>query len=249
MISFMCISLAHSVQKEDMIIGKNETNGDNLSMDDQSSDSNIIKLPAPQYDSNTSVEQALLNRRSIRSFSDESITLNDLSQLLWAGYGITKKLDKPDFVRGGLKTAPSAGALYPLEHYVIVRNVSGLANGIYRYNPESHSIEREKSGSYIRKLSEASYGQSMLEECAAIIAITAFYERTVSKYGERGRDRYVCMDAGHSAQNIYLQAYSLKLGLTVCGAFNDESVAKTLDLQPKETPLYLIPIGHPATNK
>ncbi len=201
---------------------------------EQSSDQSL-KLPEPQYDSTTSVEQALLKRRSIRQYTDEPLTLAEISQLLWAAQGITDS-------QRGYRTAPSAGALYPLEVYAAVENVDGIPPGVYLYNPQPHELIPVKAGSVKEELTQAALGQSSVGESPLVIVISAVYERTTKKYGERGM-RYVHMEAGHAAQNIYLQAISLNLGMVVIGAFYDEEVRKTLNLADEEQPLYIIPVG------
>ncbi|MCK4407485.1 MAG: SagB/ThcOx family dehydrogenase [Bacteroidales bacterium] len=203
----------------------------------------IIELPEPQYDSETSVEEALLGRRSVRYYKDEPLTIAEISQLLWAAYGITKEVSSPSFLRGGLKTAPSAGALYPLEIYVVSGNVTDLPIGIYKYKPIGHKLAKIVEGDKRAELSEAGYNQKMIKNAAAVIVYSAIFERTTKKYGNRGRERYVCMEAGHSAQNIYLQAYSLDIGMCVCGAFTDIIVKMVLNMTEDEEPLYIIPLG------
>ena len=202
-----------------------------------------IELPQPRYKSETSVEEALRGRRSVRTYQNKPLTLAEISQLLWAAYGITQKMGAPDFLRGGLRTAPSAGALYPLEIYVLAGNVNGLKDGIYKYQSNGHYLMTITDGDKRAELCAAALGQEMIKEAAAVIVYSAVYHRTTKKYGTRGKERYVCMDAGHSAQNIYLQAYALQLGCCVSGAFSDERVRKVLSLGKDETPLYLIPVG------
>lgn len=194
-----------------------------------------IKLPEPKYDGNTSVEQALFKRRSVRAYKNEPLALADVSQLLWAAQGITDS-------RNGFRTAPSAGALYPLEVYVVVSNVKEVAEGVYKYKPDEHELIRVKSGNVKGELAAAALGQACIKESAIVIVFSAVYERTTRKYGDRGV-RYVHMEAGHAAQNIYLQAVSLNLGVVVVGAFNDEDVRKVLGMPDEEHPLYIIPVG------
>lgn len=194
----------------------------------------VVKLPEPRYSSNVSVEKALLERRSMREYKKEPLTLSEVSQLLWAAQGITG----PD----GYRTAPSAGALYPLEVYVVVGNVNNLSAGIYKYKPRKHELVRIAKGDKRAELSAASLGQSCVKSGAAVIVISAIYERTTQKYGERGV-RYVHMEAGHAAQNVYLQAVSLQLGTVVVGAFNDEAVKKVITMPPREQPLVIMPVG------
>ena len=194
-----------------------------------------IKLPEPKYDSNTSVEKALLKRRSVRIYKKEPLSLAEVSQLVWAAQGIT-------IPRRGLRTAPSAGALYPLELFVLIGNVSGVTKAVYKYEPHKHELMKIKNGDLRDDISIASLGQSWIGESAIVIVVSAVYERTTQKYGDRGI-RYAHMEAGHAAQNIYLQAVSLNLGTAVLGAFKDEKVRKILNMSKEEHPLYIIPVG------
>ena len=193
-----------------------------------------IKLPEPIYDSKTSVEKALRDRRSIRQYRNLPITLQDLSQLLWAAQGISGT--------GGRRTSPSAGALYPLELCVVAGNVTGLSVGVYSYDPHKHELSRVLDSDKRAELSKAALGQSSINKAAAILVISAVYERVTGKYRERGI-RYVHMEAGHAAENVFLQAVSLDLGTVVIGAFRDEEVRAVLHLRGQEQPLYLMPIG------
>ncbi len=195
-----------------------------------------IALPPPRYDSNVSIERALMVRRSIREYEDKPLTLEQVGQLAWAAQGITDK-------RYGFRSAPSAGATYPLEVYFIVKRngVTGLPEGIYHYLPREHMLELIKSGDYSRELMRACLDQEWVADAAINIVITAIYERTTWRYGERGRIRYVHMEVGHVGQNIYLQCVSLQLGCVVIGAFYDEEVKKILGVD--EEPLYVIPVG------
>jgi SagB-type dehydrogenase family enzyme len=197
-----------------------------------------ITLPEPVYASDTSLEEALLARRSVRSFSEAPITLQQLSQLLWAGQGITDP--------SGKRTAPSAGALYPLKLYVVVGNVEGLAVGVYEYEPETHTLIKTMDGDQRSSLAQAALGQTSVQQSAVDIVITAVYEITTVKYGERGI-RYVHMEAGHAAQNICLEAVALELGAVTIGAFDDAGVQQVLELPDDEVPLYIIPAGNPVS--
>ncbi len=193
-----------------------------------------VKLPEPIYDSKTSVEKALQKRRSLRQYKNLPITLQDLSQLLWAAQGISGT--------GGRRTAPSAGALYPLEVYVVAGNVTGLSIGIYSYDPLKHELSRVLDSDKRVELSKAALGQSSINRAAAVLVFSAVYERVTVKYGERGI-RYVHMEAGHAAENVFLQAVSLDLGTVVIGAFHDEEVRAVLHLPLQVQPLYLMPVG------
>ncbi|MCX5753050.1 MAG: SagB/ThcOx family dehydrogenase [Candidatus Krumholzibacteria bacterium] len=204
----------------------------------------VIDLPAPRYDSPISVEAALKNRRSIRSYAEAPLALADVSQLLWAAYGITEPAENmPAFLRGGLRTAPSAGARYPLDLYLAAFNVTGLPAGIYWYNSEKHQLMRIVEGDRRKEVSEAAFNQGMFETASAAIVYSAVYERSMVKYGQRGRDRYVCMDLGHSAENVYLQAYALKIGTVAVGAFTDLWLKKAIGMTRAEEPLYIMPLG------
>jgi SagB-type dehydrogenase family enzyme len=189
------------------------------------------------------VEESLHGRRSIRTYSDEPLTLLEISQLLWAAYGITKKQDSPEFLRGGFKTAPSAGGLYPLEIYIVVGKVTGIPAGVYKYIPKDHKLIKILDGDKRKALAEAGHSQSMINEAPVSFVYSAVFERTTKKYGDRGRERYVWLDAGHSAQNIYLQAYTLGIGVCVSGAFTDIMVKKAVNMIRQEEPVYIIPAG------
>lgn len=193
-----------------------------------------ISLPEPAHDSGTSIESALFKRQSIRQYAPESLTLAEISQLLWAAQGINRP--------GGYRTAPSAGALYPLELYLISGHVNQLSAGVYRYHPNDHSLEQLMSGDFRRELSQAALNQEAVEEAPAVILIAGIYQRTTGKYGQRGI-QYVHMEVGCAAENIYLQAVSLNIGTVFIGAFHDDQVKNLLNLDVQEQPLSLMPIG------
>jgi SagB-type dehydrogenase family enzyme len=204
----------------------------------------IIELPDPIYKSETSVEEALLNRRSIREFNTgTALNLEDISQILWSAYGISEPRSYPTFLRGGLRTAPSAGALYPLEFYLAAGRVEGLTPGIYKYISDGHSLELVAEGDVRKDLASAALEQDFIADAPASIVISAIFSRTTQKYGNRGRERYVCMDLGHAAQNIYLQTYSLGIGTCAVGAFTDKMVSMVMMFDDREEPLYIMPIG------
>jgi len=180
------------------------------------------------------MEEALVERRSVRDYSTELLSLDEVSQLLWAAQGVTAEW--------GGRTAPSAGALYPLEVYLVVGRVENLTEGIYKYIPKGHELVKVKDGDVRQQLAVAALGQTCVKDGAVNIVITAVYERTTGKYGERGV-RYVHMEAGHAAQNIYLQATALNLGMVTVGAFQDDQVSDILGISQNESPLYVIPVG------
>jgi len=196
-----------------------------------------IRLPRLTLSSERSLESVLQGRRSVREYSGKPLTHDEVAQLLWAAQGVTG----PE----GLRTAPSAGALYPLEVDVVVGDVDGLPSAIYRYRPDRHELVVGREGDRRRELRAAALGQDCVEAAAAVIALAAVYGRTSGKYGERGI-RYVHMEVGHAAQNVCLQAAALGLGAVVVGAFEDGSVKRVLGLAGGEEPLALIPVGHPS---
>ncbi len=207
-----------------------ENNKKNNYMDNQK-----INLPEPLKESEFSVEEALKERRSVRSFKDEELTLQEVSQILWAAQGITQK-------ETGFRSAPSAGATYPLEVYLVVRKVEGLDPGVYRFLPEEQALHELVKGDKSEELMSGALNQGFIEDAPVNIVFTAVYGRTVNRYGERG-ERYVYMEAGHAAQNIYLQCESLDLGTVVIGAFDNEKIRRTINASREEKPLYIIPIG------
>ncbi|MBD3179864.1 MAG: SagB/ThcOx family dehydrogenase [Candidatus Latescibacteria bacterium] len=207
-----------------------------------------IKLPAPVTDGQISLEKAMEQRRSVRSYAEGPLSMEELSQLLWAAQGVTRRMERPrrwfqdrKWI-GGLRTAPSAGALYPLEVYVAAGEVTGLEKGLYKYLAMEHSLVRKGSEDLRGELAAASLGQSYVKDCAVDIIITAVYARVESKYGNRA-EIYVPIEVGAAMQNIYLQCESLKLGTVVIGAFRDNEVEDVLDLPDRERPIAIMPVG------
>lgn len=188
-------------------------------------------LPTPAREGQLSLEGALERRRSIRDFSDEPLTDAELSQLLWAAQGVTDPR--------GYRTAPSAGALYPLEVYV------ATADGFYHYAPGPHDLTQLTDRDLRPALHEAALFQDAIIEAPAVFVMAAVYERTAKKYGAERSPRYVHLEAGHAAQNLLLQAVALDLGSVPIGAFHDSQVQEVLSLPADHQPLYLIPVGHP----
>jgi SagB-type dehydrogenase family enzyme len=195
----------------------------------------VVTLPPPTRDGPLSVEEALRLRRSVRTYATAPLTLAEVSQLLWAAQGVTSA--------DGGRTAPSAGALYPLELYLVTGHVTALPPGVYHYRPRQHDLVRLDSGEDRRSaLAAAALGQRWVAACAAVLVFTAVYERTTAKYGDRGV-RYVYMEVGHAAQNVYLQAAALHVGSVFVGAFRDTAVARLLGLPDAAHPLGLMPLG------
>ncbi|MEM0001893.1 MAG: SagB/ThcOx family dehydrogenase [Desulfurococcaceae archaeon] len=191
------------------------------------------KLPEP--DKTTSLSQLLIRRKSIRKFRREPLKLTDLSRILWATYGIIDKKRR---------VVPSAGATYPMEIYVFVRNVENMKPGIYKYVENEHSLLLIKEGDYSKELARACLDQSWVREAPVNIVITAYYEKTTGWYGERGF-RYIYMEAGHIGQNIYLASAESGLGTVAVGAFKDEEIASLIGLGEEYLVLYVFPIGLP----
>jgi SagB-type dehydrogenase family enzyme len=200
------------------------------------STSRLIKLPDPVRAGQVSLEETLTQRRSLREFSDAAIALADIAQLCWAAQGITGAKDH--------RSAPSAGALYPLELYVAVGRAEGVDPGIYHYAPLAHILEQRVDDDLRRALYRAALEQEWVRDAPLILVITAVYQRTTRKYRDRG-GRYAHIEAGHAAQNLLLQATALGLAGVPVGAFDDDDIQKVLQAPPNETPLYLLPVGRP----
>jgi SagB-type dehydrogenase family enzyme len=193
----------------------------------------VVQLPQPRLDSGTSVEKALLARRSVREYRDEPLTLAEVGQLLWAAQGITAPK--------GRRTAPSAGALYPLELYLVAGKVRDLPPGIYHYRPQAHTLSLVLAGDRRGELSVAGR-QSSIKKAPASLVFSAVFARTAGKYGKRG-ERYVYMDHGHAAENVHLQAVALDLGTFVIGGIDDDAIKRVMALPREEEPLSVMPIG------
>jgi len=191
----------------------------------------VITLPAPDREGGMSLAAALACRRSVRAFGARALRPLELGQLLWAAQGETES-------REGLRTSPSAGALYPLVTY------AATAQGLFRYLVHTHGLEAVLSGDLRADLAAAGRGQEEIEHAPCVLVFAAVQKRTTGRYGERGI-RYVHMEAGHAVQNVLLTAQALGLAAYPVGAFNDARVAKLLHFGPNEVPLYLVPVGVP----
>ncbi len=187
-------------------------------------------LPSPRLSGPVSLEAALEARRSIRSFSTEALTRAEIGQLLWAAQGITDA--------EGRRTAPSAGALYPLELDAVT------PDGVFRYRPEGHLLVQRSSADLRLALRVAASDQASVSEAALVIVISGVASRTSGRYGPR-TERYLALDAGHVAQNVLLEAVSLGLGAVPIGAFDDTAVRRVLALADEEAPIYLVAVGYP----
>jgi SagB-type dehydrogenase family enzyme len=190
-----------------------------------------IDLPKPAVKSRTSLEETLAKRRSVRQFASKPLSLPELSQLLWAGQGKTREW--------GGRTAPSAGALYPLELYVV------LKEGVFQFRPDGHRLFTVAQGDVRSPLAAAALNQGCVGTAPSVFVLAAVYGRTAGKYRDRA-SRYVHIEVGHAAENIMLEAVALGLGSVPVGAFNDNEVKRVLKLPADQEPLLLIPVGHPA---
>jgi SagB-type dehydrogenase family enzyme len=198
-----------------------------------------VQLPQPALEGDVSVESALAQRRSIRDLRPDALTLDEVGQVLWAAQGITADW--------GGRTAPSAGATYPIELHIAVSSVEGLEPGVYRYRPDGHGLERTVEADIRAELAQTALGQAAVARAPVNIVIAAVEARTAERYGRR-TERYVTLEAGHVAQSVALQAVALDLGSVPIGAFDDADIAHILQLSQSERPLYILPIGRPAAS-
>ncbi len=199
-----------------------------------------IKLPPPRLDGEVSLEKAIKNRRTVRSFTLQPLSMTALSQLLWAAQGITSK-------RRPYRAVASAGALYPMDLYAVIGKdaIGELEAGVYHYEPPKHTVSLVANGDLRADLARASLSQTWIAKPPVNLVITAEYERISGKYGERGV-RYALFEAGHMAQNIFLQAEALGLGAGIVGAFRDSEVLGVLKIPQSHAPLLLMPVGYKA---
>jgi SagB-type dehydrogenase family enzyme len=197
-----------------------------------------IKLPSPSPQGKMSVEEALKKRRTVRQFAQRGLDLSQVSQLLW---GTDGKSDAK-----GLRTAPSAGATYPLEIYLVAgeRGVTGLTPGLYHYLPGSHALELTQKGDLRAQVARASLHQTWMAEAPVMVVIAAEYRRCMARYGDRGI-RYTHMEVGHAGQNLFLQAESMNLSCGIVGAFEDRNLKEIiLHLPQQHEPLLIMPVGY-----
>ncbi len=190
----------------------------------------MIKLPKPKEKGLISLEETIKKRRSERNFLKKDLTLEQIGQLLWSSQGITDE-------RGSFRSAPSAGATYPLEIYLVT------SQGFFSYIPYAHSLKKIKAEDLRRDLARVCYGQYSIEEAPIDIVICADFKRTTQRYGERGNN-YVYIEVGHAAENLHLQAVAEGLASVPIGAFSDEKVKELLDLPKDQVPIYIIPVGY-----
>ncbi|NLB55612.1 MAG: SagB/ThcOx family dehydrogenase [Lentisphaerae bacterium] len=189
----------------------------------------MIQLPQPDLSGTVSLERAIAGRRSIRNFTKRKITASELSLLLWAAQGITEPI-------GGGRSAPSAGATFPLNTYLFT------GDGVFQYENRQHALRKLSDKDMRSALSAVALHQQCVLSAPVSFLFTAIAERTTSRYGDRGV-MYIHMEAGHAAQNLHLQAVALGLGSVPVGAFDEKEVAGLLELDSSETPLYIVPVG------
>ncbi len=190
-----------------------------------------MRLPEPSPLSTMTLDEALRTRRSVRDFRPDALGPELVGRLLWAAQGITSD--------EGFRTAPSAGALYPLELYVVT------GEGVSRYLPEGHGLAPLARADVRADLAAAALGQAVVGDAPLVIVVTAVLSRTAAKYGADRGERYVHLEAGHAVQNVLLEAVALGLAAVPIGAFDDARVAEVLSLPRAHAPLYLVAVGRP----
>ncbi len=199
-----------------------------------------IELPEPGPGKNMPLDTVLRRRKSVRRYADEPMSREDLSYLLWASTGIVRKEHGYEF-----RTAPSAGALYPIETYLVVNRVEKLQQGVYHYAIQDHALEQIKVGVMGEELAMAALGQIMCATAPVVFVWTAVFPRSKWKYKQRGY-RYVYLDAGHIGENLALAAVSLGLGSCQIGALFDDEVNEILGVDGiEESVLYMSVAGRP----
>jgi SagB-type dehydrogenase family enzyme len=206
-------------------------------------DAVIIELPSPM-NSSMPLPEVLRGRRSVRRFTEEPLSLERLSFLLWACAGIRE-------TRGGhnFRTAPSAGALYPIETYLAVNSVDGLQPGLYHYRIRDHALELLREGVMGEEIAHAALEQEMCAQAPVAFIWTAMFERSKWKYGQRAY-RYVYLDAGHIGGNLAMAAVSIGLGSCQIAAAFDDEVNKLIGIDgAEESVLYMSVVGSPVKGR
>ena len=201
------------------------------------------KIELPSFDPNQpmSLDRTLKQRKSIRDFRQQPISKEQLSYLLWASTGIQRVENGYEF-----RTVPSAGALYPIETYVVVNDVRKLEAGVYHYSIKAHQLEQLKQGEFRQEITAAALGQEMCQTSAVVFVWSAVFERCKWKYGQRAY-RYIYLDAGHIAENLALAAVSLNLGSCEIGALYDNQVNAILGIDgTEESVVCMAVVGIPA---
>lgn len=197
-------------------------------------------LPLHKSVGETTLDTVLRTRKSIRRYTSQAISKEQLSFLLWASCGIQRQERGYTF-----RTVPSAGALYPIETYLVINKVENIPEGIYHYSVKSHLLEELKLGDFKRAITHATLEQQMCMQAAVVFIWTALFQRSKWKYKQRAY-RYIYLDAGHIAQNLALSATSLNLGSCQIGALYDNEVNQILNIDgTRESVIYMSTIGHP----
>lgn len=203
-------------------------------------DVEIIDLPDVKEDKTGYLHEALEIRKSVRQYSKKSLSLEKLSYLLWASTGVQREERGRKF-----RTAPSAGALYPIETYLVVNDVEGLDKGLYHYRIKEHRLEKLEISDLRDDIADAALGQNMCAQAPVVFVWSAIFNRTMWKYSDRGY-RYVFMDAGHIAENLALSAASMELGTCQIGAFFDDQVDDVIRVDgEEEKSIYMTVVGYP----
>ena len=188
----------------------------------------VVKLPAARTTGGMPLDQALVSRRSVHDFASASLTWGEIGQLLWSAQGITHDDDK--------RTAPSAGATYPLELYV------ATVDGPFQYRPNGHNVARVTARD-VRKDVQRAAGEQDALNAPAVFVFAAVPARTAARHGDRAM-RYLQIEIGHAGQNLLLEAVALGLGAVPVGAFSDADLQRVLGLPADRVVLYLVPVGH-----
>lgn len=201
-------------------------------------------IALPDTDGGSAVFQAIRRRKSCRAFAPTPLALTDLAEILAGTYGPSRPIALGSGIELQARSVPSAGALYPLELYVVLQRVADVDDGLYRYDVLGHALEPVGAGLDRRVLAEAFLGPFFLENANALVLVTAVFDRTLHKYGARGY-RYILLEAGHVAQNLCLLATERGLASLCVGGFMDGAVNRALDLEPRtEATVYCVGIGH-----
>jgi SagB-type dehydrogenase family enzyme len=202
-----------------------------------------IALPGADLDIAQPLGEALASRRSLRDYADTILPTPLLGKLLFASAGVNGTIDF-EGIPLGARTYPSGGGLYPLEIYPVLQRVEGIADGIYHYDPFAHDLAELRLGNFHAQFAAMTFGQDMLATANAILFITAVFDRSMWKYGQRGY-RYVWLETGHLGQNLYLVASALGLAPVALGGFYDAEADALLGVGGAEKTIYAICIGQP----
>ena len=206
--------------------------------------------PASADRDEDALRRVIAGRRSIRTYTDAPVARDDVAAVLWAAQGVTLSSEEADRVDGqGLRAAPSAGATFPLETYLLANRVDGLDPGLYHYRPADDGLEPAAGGAagdLARLVADACGGQRVVADAAAVVVFAAVLARTAERYGDRA-ERYVMMELGHANQNAHLMASARGLGACAIGAFDEAALAQVLELPPEHRPFYLLTLGRPRT--